>query len=85
MAGGGSNPLAGLLRAPYIWTMTTTGSVLLAIALASVLGVLAMGLISMARGGEFNRKYGNKFMQARVILQFGAIALVAIAVLFGRE
>ena len=39
----------------------------------------------MARGGEFNRKYGNKFMQARVILQFGAIALLAIAVLFGRE
>ena len=44
-----------------------------------------MGLFSMARGGEFNRKYGNKFMQARVILQFGAIALLAIAVLFGRE
>ena len=74
-----------MLRAPYIWAMTTTGSVLLAIALAAVLGVLAMGLFSMARGGEFNRKYGNKFMQARVILQFGAIALVAIAVLFGRE
>ena len=77
--------LAGTPRAPYISTMTTTGSVLLAIALAAVLGVLAMGLFTMARGGEFNRKYGNKFMQARVILQFGAIALVAIAVLFGRE
>ena len=65
--------------------MTTTGSVLLAIALAAVLGVLAIGLFSMARGGAFNRKYGNRFMQARVILQFGAIALIAIAVLFGRE
>ena len=71
-------------RDPYISSMTTTGSVLLAIALAAVLGVLAIGLFSMARGGEFNRKYGNKFMQARVILQFGAIALLAIAVLFGR-
>ncbi len=70
---------------PYISPMTTTGTVLLGIALAAVLGVLAMGLFSMARGGEFNRKYGNKFMQARVILQFGAIALLAIAVLFGRE
>ena len=85
MAGGGSNSLAGPRRGPYISAMTTTGSVLIAVALAAVLGVLAMGLISMARGGEFNRKYGNRFMQARVILQFGAIALVALAVLFGRE
>ena len=85
MAPGPPIPLAGMKRDPYISLMTTTGSVLLAIALAAVLGVLAMGLFSMARGGEFNRKYGNKFMQARVILQFGAIALLAIAVLFGRE
>ncbi len=84
MAGGPSNSLAGRRWGPYISAMTTTGSVLIAVALAAVLGVLAMGLISMARGGEFNRKYGNRFMQARVILQFGAIALVALAVLFGR-
>lgn len=72
-------------REPYISIMTPTGSVLLAIALAAVLGVLAMGLFSMARGGEFNRKYGNKFMRARMILQFGAVALMAIAALFWRE
>lgn len=84
MGAGGPIPLAGMRGDPYISLMTTTGSVLLAIALAAVLGVLAMGLFSMARGGEFNRKHGNRFMQARVILQFGAIALLAIAVLFGR-
>ena len=84
MAAETPNPLAGGRTGAYIWAMTTAGSVLLGIAMVAVLGALAMGLFSMARGGEFNRKYGNKFMQARVILQFGAIALVAIAVLFGR-
>ena len=65
--------------------MSTTGSVLLVIALIAVLGALAMGLFAMARGGEFNKKYGNHFMRARVILQFAAIAIFALAVLFGRE
>ena len=29
-----------------------------------------------AGGGEFNRKYGNKLMQMRVLLQFIAIILI---------
>ena len=39
---------------------------MLAFAFAT-LGVLATGIISMFRGGEFNRRYGNKLMRARVI------------------
>ena len=35
----------------------------------------------MMRGGDFNRKYGNKLMQLRVGLQFLAIVLIAAAAL----
>lgn len=46
----------------------------------ATLGVLATGIISMFRGGEFNRRYGNRLMRARVILQ--GITLVLLALLF---
>ena len=52
---------------------------LLALALLLVLAVLAVGVISMARGGEFNQKYGNKLMQARVAAQAAAVVLLLIA------
>jgi hypothetical protein len=58
-----------------------TLSILLAIALAAVVLVLIFGLIAMARGGEFNRKYGNKLMRARVALQGLAIVLFLLFVL----
>ena len=57
-----------------------TLSILLAIALAGVLLVLIIGLIAMARGGEFNRKYGNKLMRARVALQAFAVVLFLLFV-----
>tara|TARA_A100001037_G_scaffold203185_1_gene181684 strand:- start:180 stop:392 length:213 start_codon:yes stop_codon:yes gene_type:complete len=57
-----------------------TLSILLAIALAAVVIVLVAGLIAMARGGEFNRKYGNKLMRARVALQGVAIVLFLLFV-----
>jgi hypothetical protein len=37
-------------------------------------------VIAMARGGEFNRKYGNKLMRARVALQGLAIVLFLLFV-----
>ena len=45
----------------------------------AVVGVLALGLFSMAKGGEFNKKHGNKLMQARVTLQGVALAMLALA------
>lgn len=47
----------------------------------SVLGVLILGLFSMMKGGEFNKKHGNKLMQLRVTLQGVALALFALAYL----
>ena len=54
--------------------------VLMTVAMLAVLGALAIGIFGMAKGGDFNRKYGNKLMQARVILQAAALALFLLAV-----
>ncbi len=56
-------------------------AVLIVIALLAVLGVLGMGVFTMLKGGEFNRKYGNKLMRLRVVLQFTAIMLILLALL----
>ena len=50
------------------------------IALAATLGVLILGVVAMLRGGEFNAKYGNKLMRARVTLQ--AVAVLLLFTLF---
>jgi len=63
--------------------MKTFFFVALLIAMLITLGVLATGIIGMARGGEFNAKYGNKLMRARIIAQGAALAIFALAVLFG--
>lgn len=56
-------------------------SFLIPIFLAAVAIVLFTGIFGMMRGGDFNRKYGNKLMQLRVGLQFLAIILIAAAAL----
>ena len=44
-------------------------------AMIAAVGALLLGVFSMAKGGEFNRRYGNKLMRARVILQGLAILI----------
>jgi Hypoxia induced protein conserved region len=56
-------------------------SVVIVIALASVLGALGLGVFAMLKGGDFNRRYGNRLMRLRVLLQFAALALIALAFL----
>ncbi len=53
-------------------------------ALVVTLIVLIAGIIAMLRGGEFNRKYGNKLMRARVATQALAIALLFVLYLINR-
>jgi hypothetical protein len=55
--------------------------VIVVFALIAVLGALGLGLFSMARGGEFNARHGNKLMRLRVALQFAAIILIILAIL----
>lgn len=49
--------------------------------MAAVLGVLMIGVFSLARGGEFSRKYGNKLMRLRVMLQGCALLFFILAML----
>jgi hypothetical protein len=58
---------------------------LVAIALLAVLAVLMTGVLSMAKGGAFNRKYANILMRWRVALQGLAVLLILIAVLLSRH
>ena len=46
--------------------------------LFSVLIVLFVGIISMLKGGEFNKRWSNKLMRARVVLQGLAVFLILI-------
>lgn len=57
------------------------GIFLIAAILAGIatIGALGLGLFSMVKGGEFNKKYGNKLMRARVILQGLALGMLALA------
>ncbi len=60
--------------------MNTVILILLAVTLAAVVIVLLTGVVGMARGGDFNAKYGNKLMRLRVILQGLAIVLFLLFV-----
>ena len=57
---------------------------LVVVALAGTLAVLFAGVFAMARGGEFNRKWGNKLMRARVGTQGLAILLLLALFLINR-
>ena len=51
--------------------------------LGAVAIVLVMGIYTLFKGGKTSKKYSNKLMQLRVILQFIAIiALVGFAYFF---
>ena len=45
-----------------------------------VLASLVVGIVSMVKGGEFNKKYGNRLMRMRVTLQGLALAFFVLAV-----
>ncbi|MEC7211896.1 MAG: twin transmembrane helix small protein [Pseudomonadota bacterium] len=53
--------------------------IILFAALAIVAGILGWGVLTMARGGEYNIKNSNRIMRYRIIFQ--AIALVVILIL----
>ncbi len=58
--------------------------ILAAFACFAVLGVLVVGVAGFARGGEFNKKYANKIMRLRLLLQFIAVVLIVGFVFFTR-
>ncbi len=65
----------------YLVLMSGFFFIAMIIAMLLTVAVLAIGMIAMIKGGEFNQKYGNKLMRARVIMQGVALACFALAVL----
>ena len=57
---------------------------LIILSLIAVLIVLGVGIIGMLRGGDFNRKYGNKLMRVRVATQGLAILLILLFVVVSK-
>jgi hypothetical protein len=51
---------------------------LIILAMLLTLGVLFLGLFSMARGGKFAERNSNRFMRWRVIMQGVAVLLFVI-------
>ncbi len=58
---------------------------LIILSLVAVLIVLGVGIIGMLRGGDFNRRYGNKLMRVRVATQGLAILLILLFVAVSRS
>ena len=52
---------------------------MMVLAMVATASVLAIGIFSMVKGGEFNKKYGNKLMNARVLLQAAALIFLTLA------
>jgi predicted membrane protein len=59
--------------------------ILAGIACLAVLAVLMIGVATFARGGEFNRRYANKIMRLRLLMQFIAVVLIVVFVYFSRQ
>ena len=53
---------------------------LIILSMIAVFVVLAVGIVGMLRGGDFNRRYGNKLMRLRVATQGLAILLIVLFV-----
>jgi|TARA_B110000444_G_C18786383_1_gene570178 hypothetical protein len=53
-----------------------------AILLGSVAIVLLLGIYTLFKGGDTSKKYSNKLMQLRVLLQFIAIIVLVLLAYF---
>lgn len=53
--------------------------ILILVGLLAVVITLGFGFYALRVGGEFGRKYSNKLMRLRVLLQFVTVAILVIA------
>ncbi len=58
--------------------MTGTLFTLAIISALITLGIVIFGVVTMIRGGDFNRRNSNRLMRARVIMQGVTLALLAL-------
>jgi len=58
---------------------------ILFLSMGSVVLILAWGLITMARGGEYNKSKSNLIMRYRIVLQALAVLIFVCLLLFKRS
>ena len=59
--------------------------IIASIACIVVLAILALGIGSFAKGGEFSKKHSNRLMRYRLGAQSIAVLLILAAVFFGKN
>jgi hypothetical protein len=59
--------------------MNSVFNIAIFLSLATVTVVLAVGIFSLFRGGDFGRSWSNKLMRLRVLTQFIAIMVLVAA------
>jgi hypothetical protein len=65
--------------------MGSIGFILLIALMLATAGALIIGIVAMAKGGDFNQKYGNKMMVIRVSLQGATLLLLGILFLISQS
>lgn len=56
--------------------------IIIILALLATIVSLFMGVVSMGRGGEFDKQHSNQLMRARVVFQGVALVLMLLALFF---
>ena len=64
--------------------MTTLAIIMMVVAMLVTVGILFAGIMGMARGGEFNQKWGNRLMRYRIVAQFIALVMFGISIMLLR-
>jgi len=60
--------------------MSQIFTILMLVTMVMVVLSLGVGLVGMAKGGEFGKKYGNRLMRLRVTLQGLALLFFVLAI-----
>lgn len=59
--------------------------VIVVLAVVAVAVVLMLGIGGFAKGGAFNKKYSNKLMQLRILMQALAVGLILLYIFLKRQ
>jgi len=59
--------------------------VIVVLAVLAVAVVLMLGIGGFAKGGDFNRKYSNKIMRLRIVMQAIAVVLILLYIYLKRQ
>lgn len=78
-----------------VWSCAVTGAIsagmagfaifLMVVGMVATLAILATGIYSMVRGGEFNERWGNRLMRYRIVAQGFALAMFALGLVLLRN